>query len=149
MKAKQSKPHGASTFDIRGWMFDALRSPRSTLGAPSSILVLLLLLTARTGNASAATRYVDANSASPTPPYSNWATAARVIHDAVDAAAPGDEIDLTTDVAGLDTVVTRYGNRPPGGALELWTINGGSHIPTFSADFTPRVIDWLLAHPKP
>ena len=33
--------------------------------------------------------------------------------------------------------------------LRLWTINGGSHGPTLSAQFSPRMIDWLLAHPKP
>jgi polyhydroxybutyrate depolymerase len=52
-------------------------------------------------------------------------------------------------VPGLDTVVTRYTNHPPGGAVELWTINGGAHVPTLSSEFSPRVIDWLLAHPKP
>ena len=35
--------------------------------------------------------------------------------------------------AGLDTVVTRYTTCPPGGAVELWTINGGSHVPTLSS----------------
>ncbi|MDB6040085.1 MAG: hypothetical protein JWM99_3926 [Verrucomicrobiales bacterium] len=58
-------------------------------------------------------------------------------------------LDLTTDVPGLDTVVTRYTNCPPGGAVELWTINGGGHGPTLSSQFSSRVIDWLLAHPKP
>ena len=62
-------------------------------------------------------------------------------------AAPS--LDLTTDVASLDTMVTRYTICPPGGAVELWTINGGSHVPTPSSQFSPRVIDWLLAHPKP
>ena len=32
--------------------------------------------------------------------------------------------------------------------LGIW-INGGGHIPKFSSNFPPRVIDWLLAHPKP
>jgi polyhydroxybutyrate depolymerase len=58
-------------------------------------------------------------------------------------------LDLTTDVPGPDTVVTRYTNAQPGGAVELWTINGGSHGPTLSAQFSPLVVDWLLAHPKP
>ena len=36
----------------------------------------------------------------------------------------------------------------PGGAVELWSIIGGRHVPA-PADFSPRTIDWLLAHPKP
>jgi hypothetical protein len=43
----------------------------------------------------ASTLYVDANSANPTPPYATWATAARVIQDAVDASVGGDEIVVT------------------------------------------------------
>jgi hypothetical protein len=62
---------------------------------------------------------------------------------------PLPSMDLTTDVPGLDTVVTRYMNVQPGGAVELWTIIGGSHGGTLSTQFSPLVIDWLLAHPKP
>jgi hypothetical protein len=45
-------------------------------------------------------------------------------------------------------------SNPTGGAVELWTIDGGRHEPTFhsgssASGFAPRVIDWLLAHPKP
>lgn len=58
-------------------------------------------------------------------------------------------MDLDQNVPGLDTVITRYTNCPPGGAVELWTIKGGSHALTPSSGFSPRVIDWLLAHPKP
>ena len=63
-------------------------------------------------------------------------------------------MNLDLAVPGLDTVITRYTNSPPGGAVELWTINGGGHDPTFysgssASEFAPRVIDWLLAHPKP
>ena len=66
--------------------------------------------------------------------------------DPVTDAAPS--LDLLTGV-GLDTEVTRYTSCPPGGAVELWKINGGGHLPTLSSEFSPRVIDWLLAHPKP
>jgi hypothetical protein len=47
----------------------------------------------------ATVRYVDVNNASPAPPYTNWATAARVIQEAVDAAAAtGDEIVVTSGI---------------------------------------------------
>ena len=62
---------------------------------------------------------------------------------------PAASLDLTTDITGLDTVITRFTTCPPGGAVELWSIIGGSHVPNLSTEFSPRVIDWLLAHPKP
>jgi len=67
---------------------------------------------------------------------------------------PAPTLDLDLALPGLDTIVTRHTNYPPGGAVGLWTINGGSHFPTLSSgnsssEFVPRVIDWLFAHPKP
>jgi len=50
---------------------------------------------------------------------------------------------------GMDTTVLRYTQCPPGGAVELWTVNGGGHVPTDSSEFRFRLVDWLLAHPKP
>jgi hypothetical protein len=64
------------------------------------LLGLLLLLSATT--TSAASRYVDANSPSPTPPYTNWATAATIIQQAVDAAVAGDEIVVTSGIYATD-----------------------------------------------
>jgi len=87
------------------------------------------------------------------PPYPGAEKAVRLWAEYNGAADPvtdpAPSLDLTTDVAGLDTVITRYTNCPPGGAVELWTINGGNHIPTLSPAFAPAIIDWLLAHPKP
>jgi len=47
------------------------------------------------GGATAATLYVDVTSTNPTPPYTNWVTAATNIQDAVDAAVAGDEVVVT------------------------------------------------------
>jgi hypothetical protein len=46
----------------------------------------------------AATHYVDANSANPTPPYTTWPTAAKTIQYAVDAADAGDDVLVTNGV---------------------------------------------------
>ena len=69
--------------------------------------------------------------------------------DPVTEPGPSLDLDLNLDAPGLDTVITRYTNYPPGGAVELWKIIGGDHIIDPSPDFSPHVIDWLLAHPKP
>jgi hypothetical protein len=62
-------------------------------------LQALLILFALAGNeARAATHYVDANSATPTPPFTSWPTAATTIQDAIDAAAADDEIVVTNGV---------------------------------------------------
>jgi hypothetical protein len=46
----------------------------------------------------AGTHYVDANSATPQFPYTNWGTAAATIQDAVDAAVQGDEVVVTNGI---------------------------------------------------
>jgi hypothetical protein len=49
-------------------------------------------------NISAAALCVSLESPNPTPPFTNWLTAARVIQDAVDAAKAGDTVLVTNGV---------------------------------------------------
>jgi hypothetical protein len=89
------------------------------------LLVGLFLGTA--GGGFAAVRYVDANSASPSPPYTNWATAARSIQEAVDAAGAGETVVVTNGTyatggrALVGTMTNRVAVDKP---LALRSVNG-------------------------
>ena len=63
-----------------------------TLRVAAGLFVSLVFTAAGT------VRYVDITSLTPTPPYTNWATAANVIQDAVEAADPGDQVWVTNGV---------------------------------------------------
>jgi len=87
---------GNNSRSLEGWLFAAA------------------LLVASASSALAAVRYVDVNSASPTPPYTSWSTAATNIQDAVDASVAGDEIVVTNGiyaVGGRGTVGDGTTNR--------------------------------------
>lgn len=55
---------------------------------------------------------------------------------------------LVTGAPDDDTAVTVTGGCPAGGAAELWTIEGGSHIPNPSDTFASELMGWLAAHPR-
>ena len=59
-------------------------------------------------------------------------------------------INLDASIPGKETAVSRYESSCwPTGAAELWTIQGGSHVPSLTSQFPTKVIKWLYRHPKP
>jgi hypothetical protein len=82
---------------------------------------------AATSSALATVRYVNVNNANPTPPYTNWVTAATNIQDAVDAAGAGDEIVVTNGTyapVSVNTPLTLQSVNGPGVTL----IDGGGTV---------------------
>lgn len=61
------------------------------------------------------------------------------------------DIDADLFYAGkpAETSVTRWTGCRRGGAVELWTMTGGGHVPTLSDSFPRAAMDFFEAHPKP
>jgi polyhydroxybutyrate depolymerase len=64
-------------------------------------------------------------------------------------AVTADALDLDAGIEGADSHVEAFVGCEQGSEVELWSIDGGSHIPGVTEDFSAGVIDFLLAHPKP
>lgn len=64
-------------------------------------------------------------------------------------APTGLRLDLGAALPGDETDVSRFDGCPAGGAVELWTVAGGTHVETITSVFTTSVIEFLFAHPKP
>jgi polyhydroxybutyrate depolymerase len=64
------------------------------------------------------------------------------------AATAGTSKDLVPALSGAETAVTYHADCD-GGAAELWTIQGGGHIPAFNSSWASEIYAFLKAHPKP
>lgn len=69
-------------------------------------------------------------------------------HDGCGASlTPGATYDLETALPGAETQAL-VAACPPGTGVELWKVEGGSHIPNWGSAFTPTLWQWLTDHPR-
>ncbi|AKT39340.1 uncharacterized protein CMC5_034870 [Chondromyces crocatus] len=61
----------------------------------------------------------------------------------------GEPLDLEADIGGAETTTQTFGGCASGVNAALWSIQGGSHLPSFTSAFGTGVFDFLLSHPKP
>lgn len=64
------------------------------------------------------------------------------------AAELSTQRDLDSNIEGDEATATEYTGCPVTGAVELWVIPEGPHIPPLSPTFGTEIIDFLFAHPK-
>jgi len=63
-----------------------------------------------------------------------------------DSATTAPPMDLESHLPSTETTVTTYQNDcREGTRVELWSIANGGHVPMLTANFTPAIIDFLLA----
>jgi polyhydroxybutyrate depolymerase len=61
----------------------------------------------------------------------------------------GGDLNLVTALLGDETEREHVEGCPGTSAAELWTIRGGTHLPTLNESFAETIFTWLMAHPKP
>lgn len=59
-----------------------------------------------------------------------------------------DSADFESTLAGSETQRITNDKCSKKTAVSLWTMQGGTHIPTLNPFFTPAAVNWLLTHPK-
>lgn len=66
-----------------------------------------------------------------------------------DRSAP--PLDLDEEVEGAETTITRYVDCDGGRGIELWTVDGAGHSPSFNHadEISPLLIDWFLNQAPP
>jgi polyhydroxybutyrate depolymerase len=63
--------------------------------------------------------------------------------------ASGDPLDIDRDIAGNETTVTRWTGCRPNAEVELWSLEGTTHVPfNLTKDLGRLTWEFLAAHPK-
>jgi polyhydroxybutyrate depolymerase len=62
--------------------------------------------------------------------------------------ASGTALDLDSLVVGAETKPQPYTGCPADGAVELWRMEGSSHLPLFDMPIAVTLLDWLVAHQR-
>ncbi len=57
---------------------------------------------------------------------------------------PQPELDLDSSISGAETTVIAYGECDGDARVQLWRMEGSSHVPALTEDFTPAILDFLL-----
>ena len=66
-----------------------------------------------------------------------------------DVATDADTPSRSSPLPGAETrVLTFHQNCKAGSEVQLWTVEGAGHAPSFAAGFARKLVDFLLSHPK-
>jgi polyhydroxybutyrate depolymerase len=58
------------------------------------------------------------------------------------------DIDIDSSVDGTETHMFTTAACPANGAVELWTMEGSSHIPVMNSTFSTTIMQWLTSHKR-
>jgi len=71
------------------------------------------------------------------------------LHDGCTSTVVGDPIDLDVGLTGAETAVERHSGCDGGFAVDLWTIAGGGHVPSFRNDVQLALWSFLQTQVRP
>lgn len=57
-------------------------------------------------------------------------------------------LDIDGSIDGAETKVLKWSPCKAGATVELWTIEGGAHVPLPTTELARRIVEFLFAHPK-
>lgn len=101
------------------------------------------------GDADATIRYEGAQIGTRSYPSAAATSARWQVYNRCNPDPVADPMTLDLDrLPGSETTIARYENCASSTEVELWTIRGGAHMPTWTPSFPSLVWHWLSAHPK-